>query len=103
MGPHICAKHRGTLYHFDTTNLALFFFWDSIFWHFFCVTFQELLAGPQIDLLQSTDMFLADGKLVVEQPLQLLVWDTKSSGQLELLRPTPAIVYGQEMKAALML
>ena len=70
---------------------------------FFCVTFQELLAGPQVDLLKSTDMFLADGKLVVEQPLQLLVWDTKSSGQLELLRPTPAIVYGQEMKAALML
>lgn len=59
---------------------------------------RELLAGPQVDLLKSTDMFLADGKLVVEQPLQLLVWDTKSFGQLELLRPTPAIVYGQEEK-----
>lgn len=51
----------------------------------------------EADLLSSTDMFLADGKLVLEQPTRLLVWDT-NSGDFGIIIPRPSIIGGQEEK-----
>jgi hypothetical protein len=40
-------------------------------------------------------MFLADGKLVLEQPTRLLVWDT-NSGDFGIIIPRPSIIGGQD-------
>jgi len=57
---------------------------------------QDLLPNlVEADLLSSTDMFLADGKLVLEQPTRLLVWDT-NSGDFGIIIPRPSIIGGQD-------
>ena len=92
MGPHIYAKHRGTLYHFDATNLALLFF--LVGFNFFDI-FLCCLSGafgrpsdrsPPVYWHVSGRM---ESWLVLNSLCSCWFWDTKSSGQLELLRPTP--------------
>ena len=58
---------------------------------------QELMPNLEADadLLSSTDMFLADGKLVLEQPTRLLLWDT-NSGDFGIIIPRPSIIGGQD-------
>lgn len=57
---------------------------------------QDLLPNlVEADLLSSTDMFLADGKLVLEQPTRLLLWDT-NSGDFGIIIPRPSIIDGQD-------
>lgn len=57
---------------------------------------KELLPNlEQGDLFSSTDMFLAEQKLILEQPTQLLVWDTKS-GEFDIIAPEPSSIGGQD-------
>lgn len=57
---------------------------------------KELVANlEQGDLLSSTDMFLAEQKLILEKPTQLLVWDTKS-GEFDIIKPEPSSIGGQD-------
>ncbi|CAK9113637.1 unnamed protein product [Durusdinium trenchii] len=60
-------------------------------------TGELLQSSEEVDLLRSTsDMFLADGQLILEQPTRLLLWDCTSQKQRGVIRPTPSWILGQE-------
>ena len=58
---------------------------------------KELLPDERVDLLHdSTDMFLTNGFLVVEQASRLLLWEATSHSQLQIIKPKPMLFAGKE-------